>query len=151
MANGSVSWFSSTYIRQTNSSWRWLLMHCMPCALALAFDRTGKSSEAKIPMIAITTSNSISVNALGLLRPFSHTHRHVHTFPAALFLHGHKTVSNKGSQHIHSCIPVGPSPRFLSGTRENGPFRQWLTCSPKVVSTAPVSPPHGKTPLQQVV
>src|SRR5262245_29516253 len=39
-----------------------LLRHLIPCALALALPSVGKRSEAKIAIIAITTSNSINVN-----------------------------------------------------------------------------------------
>src|SRR6185369_8870860 len=44
-------------------SWRVLFMHEMPVALALALDRVGKSIPARIAMMAMTTSNSIKVNA----------------------------------------------------------------------------------------
>ena len=39
-------------------------MHLLDCALALAADRAGKSTAARMAMIAITTSRSINVNAL---------------------------------------------------------------------------------------
>ena len=39
-----------------------LLTHAIPCALALAFVNAGNSIEARMAMIAITTSSSISVN-----------------------------------------------------------------------------------------
>src|SRR5258705_11946582 len=42
-------------------------MHWMPCALSLPLPRTGRSSEAKMAMIAITTSNSIRVKPAGKL------------------------------------------------------------------------------------
>jgi hypothetical protein len=35
----------------------------MPRALDLTLDNTGKSSAARMPMMAMTTSNSIKVNA----------------------------------------------------------------------------------------
>ena len=38
-------------------------MHEMLCALALAFDSAGNSRPARIAMIAMTTSNSMRVNA----------------------------------------------------------------------------------------
>ena len=47
---------------------RWLLMQLMPRALALALAKAGKSIPAKIAMMAITTSNSISVNAAWMRR-----------------------------------------------------------------------------------
>src|SRR5262245_7410608 len=41
----------------------------MPCAFAFAFARAGNSSPARMAMIAMTTSSSISVNPLALERP----------------------------------------------------------------------------------
>ena len=41
-----------------------LLKHWMPCALAFALLKAGRIIAAKIAMIAMTTNNSISVNAL---------------------------------------------------------------------------------------
>ena len=41
-------------------------MQYASCALALALAKAGRSSEARIAMIAMTTSNSISVKALDL-------------------------------------------------------------------------------------
>ena len=38
-------------------------MQEMPCALVLALAKAGKSSPASMAMIAMTTSNSINVNA----------------------------------------------------------------------------------------
>ena len=43
--------------------WRWLLMQLMPNALDLALAKAGRSMPAKIAMMAMTTSSSISVNA----------------------------------------------------------------------------------------
>ena len=40
-----------------------LLMHAMPCAFNLALPSAGNSSAARMAMMAMTTSNSISVNA----------------------------------------------------------------------------------------
>ena len=40
-----------------------LFMHRMPCALVLDFANAGRSMLARIAMMAMTTSNSISVNA----------------------------------------------------------------------------------------
>jgi hypothetical protein len=48
---------------QALPSWLPLFMHMMPCALFLALERAGRSMLAKIAMIAMTTSNSINVNA----------------------------------------------------------------------------------------
>jgi hypothetical protein len=38
-------------------------MHVMPCAFTFALFMAGKSNAARIAMMAITTSNSINVNA----------------------------------------------------------------------------------------
>jgi hypothetical protein len=43
-----------------------LLKHLIPCALALALAKAGKSMLAKMAIIAITTSNSIKVNPAAL-------------------------------------------------------------------------------------
>ncbi len=51
-------------------SWRWLFMHIMPCAFAFALPSAGNSKAARIAMIAITTSSSISVNPLGKREQF---------------------------------------------------------------------------------
>src|SRR5437667_2342276 len=40
-----------------------LLIHCRPCAFALALPSAGRSIEARIAMMAITTNSSINVNA----------------------------------------------------------------------------------------
>src|SRR4051794_23448378 len=44
---------------------RRLLRHCVRLAFSLAFDSAGKSMAARMAIIAITTSNSISVNPAG--------------------------------------------------------------------------------------
>jgi hypothetical protein len=41
-------------------------MHCVNRALALALLKAGRSSPARIAMMAITTSNSIKVNPDGI-------------------------------------------------------------------------------------
>ena len=46
-----------------------LLMHWMPCACALALARAGSSIAARMAMMAMTTSNSMSVNPKGAI-PF---------------------------------------------------------------------------------
>jgi hypothetical protein len=38
-----------------------LLTHWIPCALALALDKAGKSRAARMAMIAMTTNSSIKV------------------------------------------------------------------------------------------
>src|SRR5947199_9401071 len=47
---------------QVSASCRWLLIHCARLAAALALPNAGKRRLAKIPMIAMTTNNSIKVN-----------------------------------------------------------------------------------------
>src|SRR5437773_7066892 len=42
----------------------WLFMQAVRCAFALDFANAGSNSAARIAMMAMTTSNSISVNAL---------------------------------------------------------------------------------------
>jgi hypothetical protein len=43
--------------------WRVLLMHLTAIALSLALESAGKSSPARIAMMAMTTRSSMSVNA----------------------------------------------------------------------------------------
>src|SRR6266542_6025222 len=62
-ALGTLSALSSEYIKYPNMSWRVLFMHEMPVALALALPRAGRSRLARIAIMAITTSSSMSVNA----------------------------------------------------------------------------------------
>src|SRR5207249_1161334 len=54
---------SCPYICKAKPTWRMLLMQAIRLPFSLALDRTGKSIAARIAMIAITTSNSISVKA----------------------------------------------------------------------------------------
>ena len=54
----------SAYRIQASWIWRKLFRQEMPCALALALARAGSSSAARMAIMAITTSNSMSVNAL---------------------------------------------------------------------------------------
>src|SRR6185369_11980453 len=49
-------------------SWRICEVHCSRCARDLARDNAGKSIPARIAMIAITTSSSINVNPIALVR-----------------------------------------------------------------------------------
>src|SRR2546425_12578837 len=58
---GSRLSLSSTYRFQQSWSCRRLLMQAALWAFALAFDKTGKSIEARIEMMAMTTSSSIKV------------------------------------------------------------------------------------------
>src|SRR6266446_2196831 len=62
-ALGTLSELSSEYIKYPSMSWRVLFMHEMPVALALALPSAGKSRLARIAITAMTTSNSMSVNA----------------------------------------------------------------------------------------
>src|ERR1017187_7784784 len=48
---------------QAVASCFWLLMQAAACPLSLAADKAGSNSAARMAMIAITTSNSIKVNA----------------------------------------------------------------------------------------
>src|SRR5687768_11480378 len=48
-------------MRQPMATWWLLFMHWIPCALIFAFDSAGRSIPARIAMIAMTTSSSISV------------------------------------------------------------------------------------------
>ena len=47
---------------QARQSCLWLFMHDAACALFLAALKAGSRIDAKMPMMAITTSNSINVN-----------------------------------------------------------------------------------------
>src|SRR6266481_10081301 len=58
----SFSWLSVVYITQARASCFWLLRQEAPVALSLARDKAGSNIAAKMAMIAMTTSNSISVN-----------------------------------------------------------------------------------------
>jgi len=57
------SLLSCSYIFMLMQFWRMLLRQLMPLALSLALDSAGSNMLAKMAMIAITTSNSISVKA----------------------------------------------------------------------------------------
>ena len=56
------SW-SFAYRALARQNCRMLFKQAAPCALFLALAGAGSSSAARIAMIAMTTSNSISVNA----------------------------------------------------------------------------------------
>jgi hypothetical protein len=53
-------------MRQARHNWRWLFMHWMAWALSLPLPSAGSSRAAKMAMMAMTTSNSISVNPRSL-------------------------------------------------------------------------------------
>jgi hypothetical protein len=57
----SQSLLSPAYMTQQTLSCRMLLMHFMVIALALAWERAGRSIAARMAIIAMTTSNSIKV------------------------------------------------------------------------------------------
>src|SRR5882724_3297394 len=61
---GNISPCSSAYNVIPMKIWWRLEQHCAAAALARARDSAGSSMAAKMPMMAITTSNSINVNAL---------------------------------------------------------------------------------------
>src|SRR5258708_3198901 len=50
---------------QASMRLRWLFMHWMPWVLSRALTSTGRRMPARMPMMAMTTSNSISVNPSG--------------------------------------------------------------------------------------
>src|SRR5512143_118455 len=59
-----VSLLSPAYIVAATPICFMLLWHCAALALSLALAKAGRSSAARIAMMAMTTSNSIKVNAL---------------------------------------------------------------------------------------
>src|SRR5690348_16719336 len=61
--SGIVLLCSPRYMVQANCSWRRLFRQATWRALAWAFEREGRSSAARMAMTAMTTSNSIKVNA----------------------------------------------------------------------------------------
>ena len=60
---GNASSLSPAYIVSDSSHWWLLFLQVVRCACSLARASAGSNSPASIAMIAITTSNSISVNA----------------------------------------------------------------------------------------
>src|SRR6266542_2420784 len=68
MFGGTESLFSSAYMAHASCSCRTLLRHATPCAFALALLNAGNSIEARIAMMAMTTSNSMRVNPICDLR-----------------------------------------------------------------------------------
>src|ERR1700722_13403730 len=62
-SSGTPSPLSPAYILKASPHWRMLFMHCVVFAFCLAPANTGNSNPARIAMMAITTSNSIRVNA----------------------------------------------------------------------------------------
>src|SRR5215469_2453510 len=63
-----LSWLSLAYINQAVESCFSLLKQLACAAFSLALDKAGSRSDARMAIIAITTSNSISVNAFNLDR-----------------------------------------------------------------------------------
>src|SRR2546423_1417675 len=59
----TTSWLSSMYSIQDRASCFWLLKQLAVLALSLARLSAGSSMDAKIAMMAMTTNNSMSVNA----------------------------------------------------------------------------------------
>ena len=59
---GKPSELSLVYRWRATPNWRKWFRQAMPWALDFAPDRAGSSMEASTAMMAITTSNSISVN-----------------------------------------------------------------------------------------
>src|SRR5262245_12237801 len=70
-AASSISLLSSAYNLQPTINCLPLFKQAIPCALVFALDNAGISIAARIAMIAITTSNSMSVKAsfAGLVQP----------------------------------------------------------------------------------
>src|SRR5262245_37868026 len=66
---GIRSSLSLAYIIHANWSCFRLLRHLMPWAVALDFESAGSSIAARIAMMAMTTNNSIRVNALPSVQP----------------------------------------------------------------------------------
>src|SRR4029077_7739621 len=64
LSGGKNSPLSAAYIRKPRPTWRLLLAQAMALALSLALLSAGRSIAAKIAMMAITTSSSISVKPL---------------------------------------------------------------------------------------
>ena len=62
LITGDESLWSSENITKPSPNCFWLFKQLAPNALPLALAKAGKSMPAKIAMMAITTSNSISVN-----------------------------------------------------------------------------------------
>src|ERR1035437_4814545 len=60
---GMASLFSATYISQPVCNCLRLLAHRIRCAHSFALDNAGSSSAASIAIMAMTTNNSIKVNA----------------------------------------------------------------------------------------
>src|SRR5579859_6963345 len=63
--NGRLSWWSPAYIGKATPHCLRFDTHTIRCALIFAADRAGSNNAAKIAMMAITTSNSISVKPDG--------------------------------------------------------------------------------------
>src|SRR6185436_21192679 len=88
---GKYSVWSPAYIINASPICLLLLTHAIPFALPLALDSAGSSIAARIAMIAITTSNSISVKPFarfptGRLRARSFTGSgHLQPFAPFLF------------------------------------------------------------------
>ena len=60
---GNKSLLSPAYIANESSHWWLLFLHVVRCACSFALARAGNKRLAKIAMIAMTTNNSIRVNA----------------------------------------------------------------------------------------
>src|ERR1017187_841901 len=63
-AAGSVSWLSPAYNWTARLICFRLFKHAVRWARAFALDKAGSNNAARMPMIAMTTSSSTSVNAL---------------------------------------------------------------------------------------
>ena len=70
-AAGTAPSLPSAYRIQASWICRRLFRQAIPCALALALANAGSSNAVRMAMMAITTSSSISVNALEMNGSFS--------------------------------------------------------------------------------
>lgn len=61
--SGYTSLLSCTYMSQPRPIWRWLLAHWVRLALSLARLNAGRSIPARMAMMAMTTSSSMSAKA----------------------------------------------------------------------------------------
>src|SRR5437867_12852628 len=67
--HGNVSLLSSEYIRNAKASCFMLLRQAVPRACSLVLAKAGSNSAAMIAITALTTNNSITVNAKTPLGP----------------------------------------------------------------------------------
>ena len=102
---------SEMYMNQAKPICLSWLVHEIDCAFSRAFARAGNSIDAKMAMMAMTTSNSMSVNLC--LRGGRRSFICLSPFPAEAKLHvpnGVRTDANLPAFHsIHGANSAGPS------------------------------------------